>query len=95
MIRRTLFFALALAALVPGIAEAQGLKIGYIHSEAIIAQDPDALAAQEQFRQEMEPWENELKLLEEEIGTLMQAFQAQQVTLTPDARRTRQIAFRS
>jgi outer membrane protein len=90
MIRRIVFFAVALVGVSPALANGQGLKIGYIHSEAIIAQDPDALAAQEQFRQEMEPWESELKLLEEEIGTLMQSYQAQQVTLTPDARRTRQ-----
>lgn len=82
--------SLALIAVLPGNGQAQGLKIGYIHSEAIIAQDPDALAAQAQFRKEMEPWESELKLLEEEIGTLMQAYQAQQITLTADARRSRQ-----
>jgi outer membrane protein len=90
MMRRMFFMALTLGMVLPGLAQSQTLKIGYIHSEAIIAQDPDALAAQAQFRQEMEPWESELKLLEEEIGTLMQAYQAQQVTLTPDARRARQ-----
>ncbi len=93
MIRRIALLALAVAAVLPGRGQAQALKIGYIHSEAIIAQDPDALAAQAQFRQEMTPWETELKLLEEEIGTLMQAYQAQQVTLTPDARRSRQRAI--
>lgn len=90
MIRRIAFFALSLAVVVPAQGQAQGLKIGYIHSEAIIAQDPDALAAQAQFRLEMEPWERELRILEEEIGALMQAYQAQQITLTPDARRGRQ-----
>ena len=90
MIRRICLFALAAVAVLPWNGTAQGLKLGYIHSEAIIAQDPDALAAQAQFRREMEPWESELKLLEDEIASLMQAFQAQQVTLTSDARRTRQ-----
>jgi outer membrane protein len=92
--RRLLMSAL-IGAVVGGAGEAraQTLKIGYIHSEAIIAQDPDAVAAQEQFRQDMGPWENELRLLEEEIGTLLNQYQAQQVTLTPDARRTRQRAI--
>jgi outer membrane protein len=89
---RTVLMSALVGAIAIGASEAraQVLKIGYIHSEAIIAQDPDAVAAQEQFRQDMEPWENELRLLEEEIGTLLNQYQAQQVTLTPDARRARQ-----
>jgi len=89
---RKLFMSALVGAVVVGAGEAsaQTLKIGYIHSEAIIAQDPDATAAQDQFRQDMGPWENELRLLEEEIATLLNQYQAQQVTLTPDARRSRQ-----
>ena len=52
----------------PGIqAAAQGqspLKIGYINSQVIIAEDPAATAAQEQFRREMVPFESELQALE-------------------------------
>ena len=71
--------------------EAQdGLKIGYINSQAIIAQNPAAVAAQEQFKREMVPWESELKTLENEIAELLNRYQAQQVTLTADARRARQ-----
>lgn len=71
--------------------EAQdGLKIGYINSQAIIARNPAAVAAQEQFKREMVPWESELKTLETEIAGLLSRYQAQQVTLTADARRARQ-----
>ena len=66
------------------------LKIGYINSQAIIAQDPAAAAAQEQFQREMVPFESELQALETEIAGLLSRYQAQQITLTANARRTRQ-----
>jgi len=90
MIRRTFLTVAAVLITAPFAASGQGLKIGYIHSETIIAQDPDARAAQAQFRDEIAPWENELQLMEEEISGLLDAYQAQQVTLTPEARRERQ-----
>ena len=83
------------ALLLPGVtARAQtvdgGLKIGYINSSAIVAESSAALAAQEQFQREMVPLESELQALETEIGELMNRYQAQQVTLSPDVRRNRQ-----
>ena len=66
------------------------LKIGYINSQVIIAEDPAATAAQEQFRREMVPFESELQALEVEIANLMSRYQAQQITLTANARRMRQ-----
>ena len=75
----------------PGIrAAAQSpLKIGYINSQVIIAEDPAANAAQEQFQREMVPFENELRGLETDIADLISRYQAQQVTLTSNARRSR------
>ena len=69
------------------------LKIGYINSQVIIAEDPAAIAAQEQFQREMVPFESELQALEAEISQLMTQYQAQQITLTANARRTRQEAI--
>lgn len=66
------------------------LKIGYINSQVIIAEDPTAIAAQEQFKREMVPWESELQGLEQEIAGLLNQYQAQQVTLTANTRRVRQ-----
>ena len=76
----------------PGIqAAAQSpLKIGYINSQVIIAEDPAATAAQEQFQREMVPFQSELRGLEEDIADLIARYQAQQITLTANARRTRQ-----
>ena len=90
--QRVILISGILAALgAPGIqAAAQSpLKIGYINSQVIIAEDPAANAAQEQFQREMVPFENELRGLEAEIGDLMSRYQAQQVTLTSNARRSR------
>lgn len=90
--RRLVLFTVALwfASAPPGAAAQGVVKIGYIHSQAIIAQDAEAQAAQAQFDREMVPWQNELKRMEEEISTLMNSYQQQEVTLTPDARRQRQ-----
>ena len=66
------------------------LKIGYINSQAILAQDPSANAAQEQFQREMVPFESELRGLETDIADLIGVYQAQQITLTANARRMRQ-----
>ena len=91
--RRVVFFSCALLML-GGTARAQtaesGLRIGYINSSAIVAGNADAMAAQEQFKREMVPFESELKALETEIGQLLNRYQAQQVTLSPDTRRNRQ-----
>jgi outer membrane protein len=90
--RRVVYIMCALL-LPSGAARAQtagGLKIGYINSSAIVAESADALAAQEQFQREMVPLESELQAMEAEIGDLMNRYQAQQVTLSPDVRRNRQ-----
>lgn len=89
-----LFFLTFVLFVLSGSAEAQttadDLKIGYINSSAIVAENADALAAQEQFKREMVPFESEVQALEAEVGELINRFQAQQVTLSPDVRRSRQ-----
>ena len=89
----TLGFLAILAATAIQTAAQSPLKIGYINSQVIIAQDPAANAAQEQFQREMVPFESELQALETEIADLMSRYQAQQITLTANARRTRQDAI--
>jgi outer membrane protein len=89
----TLGFLAILAATATQATAQSPLKIGYINSQVIIAQDPAANAAQEQFQREMVPFESELQALETEIADLMSRYQAQQITLTANARRTRQDAI--
>ncbi len=66
------------------------LKIGYVHSQAILAQNAEATVATEQFKRDMVPYENELRGMEERISQLLSQYNAQQLTLTPDARQRRQ-----
>ncbi len=94
--RHVILFSSLLAALASSAIETTAqnpLKIGYINSQAIIAEDPSATAAQEQFQREMVPFESELQALETEIANLLSQYQAQQITLTANARRTRQDAI--
>ena len=91
--RRIILISGILAALGPMVTQVAAqavLKIGYINSQVIIAEDPAAIAAQEQFQREMVPFESELKGLEAEIAGLISQYQAQEITLTASARRTRQ-----
>jgi outer membrane protein len=81
---------LVVAITATSVAGQSVLKIGYINSQVIIAEDPTAIAAQEQFRREMVPWESELQGLEQEIAELINQYQAQQATLTASTRRARE-----
>ena len=81
---------IVMAVTATGVAAQGAPKIGYINSQVIIAQDPTAIAAQEQFKREMVPWESELQVLERELAGLLNQYQAQQVMLTAGTRRARQ-----
>lgn len=77
------FFMLA------GHAAAQGpLRLGYIDSQAILAQAPGATEAQDQFERDMARYRAELDQLGEELQGMIQQFEQQQLTLSPQARET-------
>ncbi len=70
-------------------AAAQGpLRIGYIDSQAILAQAPGATEAQDQFERDMARYRAELERLGEELQAMIQQFEQQQLTLSPQARET-------
>ncbi len=73
----------------PAVAQT-GLQLGYVHSQAILAQSPEASVARDQFKRDMLPYENELRGMEERISQLLAQYSAQQLTLTPEARVLRQ-----
>ncbi len=89
--RRTSLAPLALAFLfTAGAAEAQTLKIAYINSGEIVANAPGAAEAQAQFDQELEASQAEIARLENEITTMDQQLQQQQLTLSPEAKANRE-----
>lgn len=66
------------------------IQLRYVHSQAILAQSPEAVVARDQFKRDMIPYENELRGMEERISQLLAQYSAQQLTLTPEARNLRQ-----
>ncbi len=70
-------------------AAAQGpLRLGYIDSQAILAQAPGATEAQDQFERDMARYRAELDRIGEELQGMIQQFEQQQLTLSPQARET-------
>ena len=70
-------------------AAAQGpLRLGYIDSQAILAQAPGATEAQDQFERDMARFRAELDQMGEEVQGMIQQFEQQQLTLSPQARET-------
>ncbi len=70
-------------------AAAQGpLRLGYIDSQAILAQAPGATEAQDQFERDMARYRAELDQIGEELQGMIQQFEQQQLTLSPQARDT-------
>lgn len=90
--RRSAFTIAAIACVMgAGAAEAQtSLKIGYINSQEVLANSPEAAAAQQQFDQEMQGYQAEIAQLEEELTGLQESLQRQQLTLSAEARATRE-----
>ncbi|GMR13065.1 MAG: hypothetical protein BMS9Abin29_1264 [Gemmatimonadota bacterium] len=72
------------------VAAQSDLQLRYVHSQAILAQSPEASVARDQFKRDMLPYENELRGLEERISQLLAQYSAQQLTLTQGARNLRQ-----
>lgn len=68
---------------------AQGpVRLGYIDSQAILAQAPGATEAQDQFERDMARFRAELDQIGEELQGMIQQFEQQQLTLSPQARDT-------
>jgi outer membrane protein len=78
------------ALVAPAIEAQTTLKIGYINSQQILASSSEATAAQQQFDQEMQGYQAEVKQLEEELTGLQENLQRQQLTLSPEAKAARE-----
>ena len=66
------------------------LKIGYVNAQAIIAESSEATAVEGQFQREMVPWESELQSLQGELEGLIEQYQTQQASMTPQNRVARE-----
>ena len=83
---------MALGVLVLGAAPAaaQGIKIGFVNSQKILAEAPGVQQVQQTLQAEMTRMRAPLDSMEQRLNTANTAFQQQQATLTPAAREQRQ-----
>lgn len=83
--------ALALVAVCAAGVQAQTTgKIAYINAEAILQATPAVQEAQQMLQEEMEPFRQELQRMATELDSLVQQYQQQQLTLSPEAKQARQ-----
>ena len=74
----------------PAAAQQTGTKIGYVNSEAILAQAPGSEAIRNQMQQIQQSFAQRLQPLEDSLQTMLTNYQQQQAMLSPEARQARQ-----
>lgn len=92
---KRIIFVATLVLFLPGPAAAQGLKIGYINSQDILAVAPGAQEAKDQFDADMVTYRTEVEQLSSELESLVQRYEQQQALLSPSARQTRETDIRA
>lgn len=92
--RRTApLLVLALMALaLPGAAQT-GPKIGYINSQQILEQAPGAAEASQQFEADLEQLRSRIQPATDSLEQMIQAYEAQALTLSPEAKQRREQAI--
>ena len=89
--------ALALFVGAPAISSAQApaaQKFAYINSQAILAAAPGRAEAEAQFQKEMEGLRAQVQKLGDSLNILQQAYQKEEVSLSPPVKETRLKALR-
>ena len=84
---------LSASAVAPAQAQA-AQKFAFINSQAILAAAPGAQEAQAQFQKEMEAIRAQVTKLGDSLNLLQQAFQKEEVSLSPAVKETRLKALR-
>jgi outer membrane protein len=77
-----------------GSLEAQALRVGYLDSQLILSQAPGAQEAQSEFERQMDQFRGEVQRMGQDIERLIGSYQAQERTLSPEARDARQNEIR-
>ena len=84
---------LALLAAAPASAQNSG-RIAYINSQMILEQAPGAAEAAQQFDRDMARYRSEVEQLGTDLESLIQQYQQQQLTLSPEAKANREEQIR-
>jgi outer membrane protein len=89
---KTKVFLLSLLfALFAGNASAQ--KFGYVDTDYILGQLTEYKAAQKQLNEISQKWENDLKILKDEVDKLYKDYKAEEILLSPTQRKEREDAI--
>lgn len=75
-------------------AQQNGIRIGYINSQAILESAPGAREAQEQINRDLEEYRNEVQQMAEDLQQLIQRYEQQQVTLSAEVKAQREAEIR-
>ncbi|HEX5971761.1 MAG TPA: OmpH family outer membrane protein [Gemmatimonadaceae bacterium] len=95
LFRRAIPLALVFLTLASAGASAQGQKIGYIRSTAILDQAPGREAAQAQFEKDAQVYQAEMKRMSDSLDAMVAAFQKSQASMTASARDAKQKELQS
>jgi outer membrane protein len=88
--------ALGLLIFTAGAAAPQTpVKIGYIKSQTILANAPGRAAAETQFEKEMTTYRAQVQRMGDSLNTLIADYNKQEVSLSPQAKETRQKDIRA
>lgn len=71
------------------------VKIGYIKSQTILANAPGRAAAETQFEKEMTTYRAQVQRMGDSLNTLIADYNKQEVSLSPQAKETRQKDIRA
>lgn len=71
------------------------VKIGYIKSQTILANAPGRAAAETQFEKEMTTYRAQVQRMGDSLNTLIADYNKQEVSLSPQAKETRQKDIRT
>ncbi len=89
--RRILFAIASFLALVAAPAlQGQGVKVGYIDSQAILSEFAGAQQARQQMEESLSSYRLEVQQMGEELQESIVQFQQQELTMTETARATKQ-----
>lgn len=78
-------------AMFAGTAHAQ--KFGYVDTDYILGQLTEYKAAQKQLNEISQKWENDLKIMRDEVDKMYQDFKAEEILLSPTQKKEREDAI--
>lgn len=94
-ILRATMLALVLSLSATATAGAQGSpKLAYIRSQALLAEAPGRAEAEAAFEREMSTYRQQVQRMGDSLNTLINAYNQEEISLSPAAKETRQQAIR-